>query len=132
MEPTVLVIDDSSMILDTISIMLEGCGYTVVSRPSPEDALDLCEQVHFDLIICDMCFDTMNNKYSLTRGLDAVIALCRRYPDRPVIAMSGFLRDADLKALEAVGVAATLSKPFRMDELLAAIEKANEVGKYAA
>lgn len=124
METTVLIVDDSPLILDTLAAMLEMGGYKVVIENLPSRAGDHIKRGGIDLMLCDICWDQQNAGDSLTIGLDAIFECRRNFPELPIIGMSGFLRSEDLEALKNHGVAATLTKPFQLEELYSVVSSA--------
>lgn len=124
MKKTVLVVDDSPLILDTVANMLELAGYRVLVEILPERAAEHCARTKVDVMLCDICWDTQQTGKSITIGLDAILSCRRTNPKLPIVAMSGLLREEDLNALERFGVAGALTKPFQIEELYRGIENA--------
>jgi CheY-like chemotaxis protein len=90
--------------------MLADLGYAVVEAASGEEALRLVENgLSFDVVLTDHLMPGM-------RGTDLARTLRERFPERPVLIISGYA--------EVEGVATDLprlSKPFRQTELAAAL-----------
>jgi CheY-like chemotaxis protein len=124
MNKTVLVVDDSPLILDTVANMLELDGYRVLIESLPERAAEHCARGNVDLMLCDVCWDTQQTGDSITIGLDAILSCRRIFPTLPIVAMSGLLRAEDLQNLARFGVAGALTKPFQLEELYSVIETA--------
>jgi CheY-like chemotaxis protein len=104
--------------------MLEMGGYKVIIESLPSRAGEHIKLGGIDLMLCDICWDQQNAGDSLTIGLDAIFECRRNFPDLPIIGMSGFLRSEDLGALKNHGVAATLTKPFQLEELYSVVSAA--------
>lgn len=89
----VLIVDDERVIADTLTLILRSRGYTVGTAYSGEDAVELAEAMHPDVLISDVVMGRMS-------GVDAAIAICGELPHCRVILISGqsitteLLRDA--------------------------------------
>jgi len=121
--PRVLVIDDQPFVRNTISLILKARGFEVVEAERGSDGLKMLEETRFDLAIVDIYMPGMD-------GVKTIKLLQERAPDLPVIAMSGVqLNASDKTALDYFSMAPELCKipclrkPFRPNELAAAIQK---------
>jgi CheY-like chemotaxis protein/HPt (histidine-containing phosphotransfer) domain-containing protein len=99
--------------------LLEKLGHRVVLAGNGREALDALEAACFELVLMDVQMPEMD-------GLEATRAIAKRWPDakRPrIIAMTGnaLLGDRE-KCLEA-GMDDYISKPVRIGELQAALER---------
>lgn len=121
--PTVAVIDDDLVVLESLSDLLESAGYAALTFSSA-DALLRGETLHaIDCLISDICMP----------GLDgwAVMALAHR--QRPQLPIILFTAD-DQAARTTLGmplardVHSLFRKPFDAQELLSAIADALESG----
>ena len=114
--PTVLVVEDEDALRASIRRMLEGEGYTVMEAPNGATALQLLEDASSQsiaLVLTDLRMPIMD-------GRQLASALARRRPSLPIVFMSGFT--AQLMALRLVSPSlAFLAKPFKHDDLLAAV-----------
>lgn len=111
----ILVVDDEPDIRRTLERLLRDSGYTVESVGNGAEALERVHQQPPDLLLLDYAMPGMN-------GLDVATALRHRFPDLPILFMSGF---ADTKALEAaLPTIRLLRKPFGNDELNKAVRRA--------
>lgn len=114
---TVLVIDDSSLLLQTIALLLKGAGYEVVLVSEPGRALSLCSDVNFDIVLCDICLSN-SNETGFSSGMDLIWQIRDKFPKIPVIAMSGYVGQADLSKMKKLGVVGAIQKPFDADRLI--------------
>jgi CheY-like chemotaxis protein len=113
---TLLIVDDDPDILETMGMVLEACGYRVISARDGQSALDLLrggEQPA--LIILDLMMPGMDGWTFLSeqQGDPALAAI-------PVVVVSG-----DTDAVHRAAnhkVAAALCKPVDVDTLLAAVQ----------
>ena len=115
----ILVVDDEESVRSMVAVLLQKEGYQVSSAQGGEEALDLLGEQAFDLVISDIRMPRMDG----LQLLDRIQAL---YPDITVIMMSAF-GTVDL-AVEAMkrGAYDYISKPFKPDEILLALRKAQE------
>jgi CheY-like chemotaxis protein len=117
----ILVINDTQDVLDAIQIILEEAGYDVTTRTEPTTAVADIEQIQPDLLILDMLFAGKNIGWELIQAL-------RLHPataDLPVIVCTAARREVteSESVLSGKGVM-VVYKPFDIDELVAAVERA--------
>jgi two-component system response regulator AtoC len=115
----VLVVDDEENIRLFLHTLLEKKGYSVRTAASAERALELATEAVPDFLLCDVKLPGMS-------GIDLCRDLRARLPQVTVIMMSAY-GSVEL-ALEAVRVGAYdyIGKPFKQDEVLFALAKAEE------
>jgi two-component system response regulator AtoC len=115
----ILIVDDDPGLRRSISLLLDGEGHGAVSEGDPMRALELAAREAFDVILCDVRMP----------GMDGIEFL-RRYQDADgralMIMMSAY--GGEDSAIEAMkqGAYDYLPKPFRSDELLLTLRKAEE------
>jgi CheY-like chemotaxis protein len=122
----ILVIDDDVQLVDTVETLLESVGYKVSYAYQAERGMDLAREEQPDLILLDIMF-------AGPPGPDGVEISRRLRQDQelkgiPVIVLSGVKKALDMPVKLApdetyMPVQAFLEKPFKPDELLAAIEE---------
>lgn len=116
LRPTVLVVEDEDSLRAGIRRLLQNEGYNVVEAQNGATALQLLEGAAPDsiaLVLTDLRMPIMD-------GRQLASALARRRPSLPIVFMSGFT--AQLMDLRLVSPnLAFLAKPFRNDDLLAAV-----------
>jgi CheY-like chemotaxis protein len=111
---TVLVVDDDTSILDTVSSILTGEGYDVVSAASGQEALDAIARKQPVVILLDMRMPIMDG-WAVARALrDKGITI-------PIVVMTA--AESAKRWADEVGAEGYLAKPFGLDELLAAVER---------
>jgi CheY-like chemotaxis protein len=118
----VLIADDDTAFLDTLSQLLEQAGHYVEVALDGQIALGRATSCSFDALIADIVMPNMD-------GLELIRTLHRQMPDLIMIAVSssgGEGRGQDyLPAAATFGAAATFSKrriidlPETLDQLLA-------------
>jgi two-component system cell cycle sensor histidine kinase/response regulator CckA len=114
-QPTVLVVEDEAALRAGIRRLLQGEGYGVLEAENGAAALRLLEEApnSVALVLTDLRMPVMD-------GRELAAALARRRPSLPIVFMSGFT--AQLMDLRLVSPhLAFLAKPFRNDDLLAAV-----------
>ncbi len=82
---TILLVEDEPALLKMTSLMLKEMGYTVLSAPTPTEALRLAREHkgNIDLLLTDVIMPEMN-------GPDLVEKLISLYPDLKRLFMSGY------------------------------------------
>lgn len=115
----ILVVDDESPVRDMIRAMIEPAGYDVIEAGNGIQACDVCKETPVDLIITDIVMPGKN-------GIDLVMDVKKKYPDIPIIAISGgggiVGRYDYLEIAKLVGADNILKKPFGMAELRSSVD----------
>ncbi|HEX4977831.1 MAG TPA: response regulator [Nocardioides sp.] len=122
----VLVVDDSAVIRDLITVNLELEGLEVFGCGDGEDALRLVQEVHPDVITMDVVMPRLN-------GLDAAERL-RSDPETahvPIVVVTARAGQADLDRAREIGVEGYLTKPFEPAELVALVSRLAREGRPA-
>ncbi len=116
---TVLVVDDDTSILDTVSSILSGEGYDVMSAASGQEALAAVSRKQPVLILLDMRMPVMDG-WAVARAL-------REQGSRvPIVVMTA--AESAKRWADEVGAEGYLAKPFGLDELLATVERFRDHG----
>jgi len=116
---TLLIIDDEKNMRHMLKIMTEGTGYSVSTAEDGLKALELLKENEFDFILCDVKMPNMN-------GMDFLRTSADSRGDATVIMMSAYGNiDQALEAMKC-GAYDFISKPFKVDEVVMALKKAEE------
>jgi DNA-binding NtrC family response regulator len=116
-QPRVLVVDDDPGIVDYLLDMLRQADYSVAGYTDTTEALNAIAAEPFDLVISDVEMPGM-------RGLDLIAAIHRLRPEQLVLLITAFGSiELAMQSVRA-GACEFLTKPFRIEELYAAIERA--------
>jgi two-component system NtrC family response regulator len=117
MSETILIVDDEKNMRFVVQRALTGAGYTVVEASSGEEALVSVEKETPDLVLLDQ-------RMSGIDGLATLVELKKLQPEITVIMLTahGSVSDA-VEAMKA-GAIDYLTKPFDVEELKLAVEKA--------
>ena len=108
--PSILVVDDEDLIRSLVQRVLERRGYTVVACQTAEEAL--AQTAPFDLLLVDLILPEMD-------GRELAQALRLRWPNLPVVLMSGYLSsDTELPAPPAL----FLQKPMLPGAVIGAVD----------
>ena len=103
--PNVLVVDDEPAIRSQLARLYEQSGYRVESAASAEEALKHLAQGGIDFVITDIKLPGLS-------GDELIATMQERYPDVPVIAVTGYLDiDTAVKVLKC-GAVDFVVKPF--------------------
>lgn len=128
--PTILLVDDDEAVCDLIKNLFQALGWQVLVANDGKQGLEIIENQHSHIrcVLLDIVMPEMGGCEVLSRLQASQIAL-------PVILMSGFsqmqLHDLQQELQQEsdseTQVVAILEKPFRIDEVLAAVEQATGV-----
>ncbi len=107
----ILIIDDNQELLAALYQFLSEKKYDVVSALDGLDGLKLleAEKQGFDLIITDIVMPNIS-------GVAIIAIVKKKYPDIPVIAITGWGEHPERLAAEA-HADLVLEKPFELNEL---------------
>ncbi len=85
---TILLVEDDSIFLEMVQIMVEDLGYRVLTSLSPKDAIHVAEEQSdkINLLITDVVMPEMN-------GRDLMKNLVSRLPELKCLFMSGYTSD---------------------------------------
>ena len=113
----VLVVDDEQRLADLVCLSLTDQGYAASAHIRAADALAVFDREHVDLVISDLRMPDMD-------GRQLMHEVKQRSPDTAVIIMTAYASVRDAVDLVKQGAYDFVPKPFDMDELLAAVERA--------
>ena len=115
----VLVIDDEKTFADMLVMLLSREGYGASAVNDGRAGLDKLASEAFDLVLCDLKMPRMN-------GLEVLDALADKGIQTTVIMMSAFGSiDMAIEALQR-GAYDYISKPFKREEIVLTLRKAEE------
>lgn len=106
----VLVVDDEAMVRNVVSKLLSIQGHVVHVASSGQEGLDVLSQESIDIVFTDQGMPRMS-------GREFAHQTHRLYPRMPVVLLTG---DTDL-LVDQQEIHRVLTKPFRLDDLLDAI-----------
>ena len=108
---SVLLIDDDPLVLESLTLALRDEGYEVATATGGPQAIDLCREQMFEVVVCDIRMPELN-------GIETLRAIKKIHLATRTIVITGYADDSDA-AVEALrlGVDDYLLKPFD-DQLL--------------
>ncbi len=116
---SILVVDDDPAMRHLLSVILTDHGWDARAVASAPDALREIEARDYDLVLTDVRMPGMD-------GLGLLREMQRLHSDLTVIVMSAYgAQDSAIEAMKA-GAYDYLSKPFKRDEVVLVIRKAEE------
>jgi CheY-like chemotaxis protein len=116
----ILVIDDQTFLVQTVSRVLTNAGHIVVTASEGRAGVDVFLRERPDLIITDIVMPGQG-------GLETINMIREHAPEAPIIAMSGETpggRTDYLRIAKSIGATATLSKPITSQVLIEAVTNA--------
>jgi len=115
----ILVIDDEAALRHMLRLVLERDGYAVSEAASGREGLDRLQSTGFDLVLCDIRMPELDGQAFLKEKV-------ARRLESTVIMMSAYgTIDTAVECMK-LGAYDYISKPFRPDEILLAVRKAEE------
>ena len=118
-ENRVLIIDDEKNMRHMLQVMLNKAGYASKTAANGLEGLELLGREDFDFILCDLKMPKMDGMAFLEKSRE-------KYPEKTFIMMSAYgTVDTALGAIK-LGAYDYISKPFKQDEVLLTLKKAEE------
>jgi DNA-binding response OmpR family regulator len=113
-----LLIDDDKDLREILAMTLVASGHVVRQAKEGREAVTLFQREPADVVITDLIMPGQE-------GLETIVAMRKRHPKLPIIAISGGVEHAPvyLGLAARLGAQRTLAKPFKIDELLKAIDE---------
>ncbi len=115
----VLVIDDDPGIRELLEAQVSRLGYRVFTAADGEDALEKLDEFNPDVITLDVILPGIG-------GLETLRLLKQRLPQVPVVMLSGHGQAPTIVEAMRLGASDFLRKPFEVEELELAFQKALE------
>jgi len=113
-----LVIDDEEAVLDVVRRFLVIAGHEVLIATTGSQGLEILDKVNaVDLIILDLMIPREEGAANFRR-------LRQRLPLTPILLCTGLVQEDQASILLRDGAADLLRKPFRMNQLWLAVNKA--------
>ena len=114
----VLLVDDEPALRTFLGKALQRRGLTVTTLGDGEAALRWMDGVEGD---CSVDAVVMDMQMPVVDGMEATIALRRRWPGLPVVISSGYTGRDSIACLEETGPTMVLEKPYRVEDLMRAL-----------
>lgn len=113
--PLILVAEDEDNNFELVKVVLSK-RYRLIRAHNGIEAVTLCEDEHPNLILMDIRMPDMN-------GLDATRIIKEVNRNIPIIALSAYAFDENIKEAKEAGCDDFMAKPFRVEDLLDRIHK---------
>ncbi len=113
--PLILVAEDEDSNFELVRIVLSK-RYRLLRAVNGIEAVTLCEDEQPNLVLMDIRMPGMN-------GLDATRIIKEVNHDIPIIALSAYAFDENIREAKAAGCDEFMAKPFRVEDLLDTVEK---------
>ncbi len=117
----VLIVDDEAPIRVLLTQWLEREGHNVTCAANGVEAIQISAAKEFDLVITDVLMPECD-------GVELIAEIKKTRPTVRVLAMSGGGRLMDstdcLRMAQGLGAHAAVMKPFKRDQILAAMKQA--------
>ena len=118
MSKTILTVDDSASIRETISFTLRTAGYDVVEAVDGQDALNKMAERVPHMLITDLNMPVMDGIELIRRA--RALPPCKYIP---IVMLTTESQDAKKQAGRAAGASGWIVKPFRSEQLLMVAKK---------
>ena len=106
-----LVVEDNRVNQKVVGKILEKNGYTFDLATNGQEAVDLCKDRDYSLVLMDLQMPVMD-------GITATEEILKMTPSQTVVAMTANILDSDREKCESVGMKGFLGKPFTSKDLL--------------
>lgn len=118
-QPTILIIDDEENLRHMLSVMLQKNGYQTDLAADGEEGLALLEQHSYNYILCDIRMPVMDGREFLRQAVQNGIST-------PIIMMTAYGNVETAVTCMQEGAYDFISKPFKQDEIIIVLKKAEE------
>jgi len=113
--PLILVAEDEDSNYELVKIVLQK-RYRLLRAVNGIEAVTLSEDEHPDMILMDIRMPDMN-------GLDATRIIKEVNHDIPIVALSAYAFEENIREAKAAGCDEFMAKPFRVEDLLDVVQK---------
>ena len=114
----ILAVDDELDMLSLLKMIIEGySNHQVITTNNPLEAAELLGQEHFDLVLTDLKMPGMD-------GMELLELAKKHDEDALILMITAFGSLESAEEAMAKGAFDYISKPFRKEQILLAIDKA--------
>ena len=114
--PLILLVDDDEMIRDTLYELLSQ-EHRCQTAETAEEALARLEAESYDVVLTDISMPGLS-------GLELLGHVRQKYPQTPVIIISGIGDQEHARGLKRLGAFEYLLKPFRLEAVEKSVRRA--------
>ena len=112
----ILIVDDEEGLREALVRLLEEEGYAVLAAENGEQALEILQHAHIDLVLTEMRMPGMD-------GIELLKKIHERHGDLGVIILTGYGQIETYIEAMNFGALAYVSKPFKVSELKFIVNK---------
>jgi two-component system response regulator AtoC len=113
---TLLIVDDDSLIRDTLHELFSE-KHECHTADRAEQALAYLDIETYDVVLTDIAMPELS-------GRELLKHIQIKHPATPVIVISGLSNEADARALMDMGAFAYFAKPFKLEDIEDAVDRA--------
>jgi len=113
---TLLIVDDDSLIRDTLHELFSET-HDCHTADRAEQALAYLDVETYDVVLTDIAMPELS-------GRELLKQIQSKHPATPVIVISGLSNEADARALMDLGAFAYFAKPFKLEDIEQAVDRA--------
>jgi DNA-binding NtrC family response regulator len=113
---TLLIVDDDNLVRDTLHELFSA-SHECHTADRAEQALAYLEIETYDAVLTDISMPGLS-------GRDLLRYIQARHSATPVIVISGMSNDHDAREIIDAGAFAYFAKPFKLEEIEAAVDRA--------
>ena len=114
---SIFILDDEPIVCKRLKASLDRKGYEVQTGCDSVKALETVRQTPFDIVITDLKMEGID-------GMQFFTEVKKEHPNTQVIVITGFATLETAKESFKKGVFDFLAKPFKLGEIFAVIERA--------
>jgi len=118
MAKTIITVDDSMSIRETVRMTLVSAGYSVLVAEDGARGLDLCQQHKADLVITDMNMPNLDGI-----GLIGRLRSLANYRFTPILMLTTESQEEKKLAGRKAGATGWIVKPFEPTRFLAVVQR---------
>ncbi|AGT43019.1 response regulator [Treponema pedis] len=112
----ILVVDDHTVNLNLLKILLEKSGYDVTTAENGQEAINMASKTEFDIIFMDIQMPILN-------GYEATQILRQSGYSLPIVACTAGSQEDERKLCLSMGMDDIIAKPFNKQQLLDMVER---------
>lgn len=119
MMKNILVIDDDSIMRETLRDILISEDYNVMDAADGVEGMSILEMLPFDMVVTDVLMPDKD-------GIEVIMEAKKKYPNINIVAISGggyISAENYLKMASELGANATVVKPFDIDLFLLEVNR---------
>ncbi|MDD5382537.1 MAG: response regulator [Candidatus Margulisbacteria bacterium] len=117
-EKRILIVDDEADIIELLTVMLKGQGYSVLTAVDGQEALEKARKEKPDLIILDIMLPKIDG-FKVAR----MLKFDESYSSIPIIMLTAKIREKDREMGMETGADFYMTKPFESGMILLKVKE---------